>query len=261
MQGDWTWHPFENAPHSGRGIRSLGILIPSQWHIFIALFGYVCPAGEHQSCVAIQRCSKTEAAWKNNALPQLDQCRNVYVQECISERFFFSFFLCAHEITEIFSPLLWFSWDSKFDYRSLRLLAPRFSVTSLLLPASSDTLLGNIQMHGSGFRAGMDHRCISKVLIVKLWSAEWSFVIIEWCNECIRLNSVIYVVSVVLLTLPALCCFFQNNHIFSRAMIKKKKEEEEEEKNHTLYFLDFRGLSVLFTTGHTAPFIQVFLSI
>ena len=105
-------------------------------------------------------------------------------------------------------------------------LAPRFSVTSLLLPASSDTLLGNIQMHGSGFRAGMDHRCISKVLIVKLWSAEWSFVIIDWCNEEIRLHSVICVVSVVLLRLPALCCFFQNTHLFSRAMIKKKRRRK-----------------------------------
>lgn len=49
--------PIWNAPHSGQGIRSLGILMQSQWHILIGLFGYVCPAGERQSFVAIQRCS------------------------------------------------------------------------------------------------------------------------------------------------------------------------------------------------------------
>lgn len=65
---EWTWNPAEMHPTVGKVFRAQGFLILSQWHILIGLFGYVCPAGEHQSCIAIQD-DLRKAVWKNNALP------------------------------------------------------------------------------------------------------------------------------------------------------------------------------------------------
>lgn len=66
---EWTWSPSEWLPTQGEDIWSLGILILSQWHILIGLFGVYSREveGTGEGVREFQTFSKIVALWEKQS--------------------------------------------------------------------------------------------------------------------------------------------------------------------------------------------------